>query len=711
MDTSEMQTLRKNSKKEELTLPFFVTDKFLINKLIHRSPRTRTYLLTDKSSGRLFLLKARPISERTSTDNEAKTLKRLEELGITSPRVILHQDFEDGCYLIREYIPGETLAEYEERRGGIDESELVTLGILILERLRTLHELDEPIIHRDLKPKNILLIEDNETVDGDMPEIALIDYDTARIYKEEASSDTFFMGTKETAAPEQYGFAQSDVRTDLYGVGKTLIHLATGTYNEKLLEEHLQSHKLIALLRKTVSLDKKDRPESAAKMIQELVSIKHQIRRRRCLGIYTMTAQYEERVIEQGMKAYPGRRLVLTIVMTVLVVAVGVGAFFCGKMIGNGSYSGNSDSIMSTSRGAASEQAALVLPPTPTHKPEDIVDFHGSKTMELAIRTALGSDERIFDKKTITYRDLAGIQKFYAIGDQSYIKPDSYQNTDNEDQLLFQNGEGYDAKTVKTGFGDIRDLSLLTEMPNLEKVFISHQKITDLTPITGLDLHELAIYDCPVSDYSPLSGLKHLEKLVLMKCNGHDLSFLLQLKELNSLSLGRMTVDSLNILKNKMIISLQLERTFVKDDSYDAVGDMPALCTLYLWNTSEDIVKKIGSCPEVQELEIQWTSLQDGLAAIGDMPSLRTLNLSCSTLPSMKGINRLSPYHVIVPNGVGLDWLPTCPSVQSIDISMMTKVNYDVLKKASLSYVYVNEKQYADIEKNISDHEFEIREV
>lgn len=70
------------------------------------------------------------------------------------------------------------------------------------------------IIHRDIKPSNILLTEDGH--------VYLIDFDAARMPKAEREQDTVLLGTRGFAPPEQYGFAQTDERTDIYALGATL---------------------------------------------------------------------------------------------------------------------------------------------------------------------------------------------------------------------------------------------------------------------------------------------------------------------------------------------------------------------------------------------------------------------------------------------------------------------------------------------------------
>lgn len=64
--------------------------------------------------------------------------------------------------------------------------------------------------------------------DVDMQGVYLIDFNTARHYNMMASRDTVLMGTRGFAAPEQYGFSQSDARTDIYALGVLINYMLTG---------------------------------------------------------------------------------------------------------------------------------------------------------------------------------------------------------------------------------------------------------------------------------------------------------------------------------------------------------------------------------------------------------------------------------------------------------------------------------------------------
>lgn len=78
--------------------------------------------------------------------------------------------------------------------------------------LKNLHQRD--IIHRDINLNNIMLTNDGV--------VKLVDFDTVRIFKYDQNFDTTYLGTKGFAPPEQYGFSQTDARTDIYALGMTI---------------------------------------------------------------------------------------------------------------------------------------------------------------------------------------------------------------------------------------------------------------------------------------------------------------------------------------------------------------------------------------------------------------------------------------------------------------------------------------------------------
>ncbi|MDB7985619.1 serine/threonine protein kinase [Faecalicoccus pleomorphus] len=135
------------------------------------------------------------------------------------------------------------------------QAQAVNIVCQLCDILMRLHQLKPPIIHRDIKPENIFY------QDG---KIILFDFDIARFYDPSKTRDTTLLGSVGYAAPEQFGFAQTGVQSDVYSCGRLLQVLLTGR-----LDQSVKGH-FERIIRKALSMDPKDRFQSAAQLKAEL---------------------------------------------------------------------------------------------------------------------------------------------------------------------------------------------------------------------------------------------------------------------------------------------------------------------------------------------------------------------------------------------------------------------------------------------------------
>ncbi len=128
----------------------------------------------------------------------------------------------DGSFLIvMDYIEGVSLNKKLKESGPLPQEDVIEWGRQLCDVLGYLHSRPSPIIYRDMKPANVMLKPDGN--------VMLIDFGTAREFKETSVADTQCLGTRGYAAPEQFGGqGQTDARTDIYCLGATLYHLVTG---------------------------------------------------------------------------------------------------------------------------------------------------------------------------------------------------------------------------------------------------------------------------------------------------------------------------------------------------------------------------------------------------------------------------------------------------------------------------------------------------
>lgn len=150
---------------------------------------------------------------------ETDMLKKLSHPYL--PSIVDVIDEDDSFLIVMDYIEGNTLAKALAEYGAQPQEEVIEWAKQLCEVLGYLHSCNPPVIYRDVKPSNIMLKPSGY--------ISLIDFGTAREYKERSVEDTTCLGTRGYAAPEQFGgMGQTDARTDIYSLGATLYHLVTG---------------------------------------------------------------------------------------------------------------------------------------------------------------------------------------------------------------------------------------------------------------------------------------------------------------------------------------------------------------------------------------------------------------------------------------------------------------------------------------------------
>jgi len=193
-------------------------DKYKVLQVL-KSSKEVLVLLTEHIELKSNWIVKQLFGEHPSAEKEVDILKGIHHKGI--PMIVDVYKESGQITMVREYVEGMTLDCWLDDKGVATEEEIVEIGIKLCEILRFLHEeLEAPLIYRDLKPNNIVM-----NKNGD---IQLIDFGIARYHSKDKDKDTQYLGTKGFAAPEQFGFSQSDERTDVFGVGATLYYLLTG---------------------------------------------------------------------------------------------------------------------------------------------------------------------------------------------------------------------------------------------------------------------------------------------------------------------------------------------------------------------------------------------------------------------------------------------------------------------------------------------------
>ncbi len=132
--------------------------------------------------------------------------------------------YENGCYLVMEYIEGVSLHNYIRKRGSVGEEQGSIWAEALLSLLEYLHNRKPPVIYRDLKPDNIIVCPDKR--------LRLVDLGAAFLKNYGEGARTRMALTPGYGAPEQQAAAgrtvYADERSDIYAFGKVLYYMLTG---------------------------------------------------------------------------------------------------------------------------------------------------------------------------------------------------------------------------------------------------------------------------------------------------------------------------------------------------------------------------------------------------------------------------------------------------------------------------------------------------
>lgn len=147
--------------------------------------------------------------------------------GMSHPNIIKVTDLiDDGdtVAFVMEYIEGETLKQYIDRKGKLSEKKIKSLFCQMLDAVGYVH--DQNLVHRDIKPSNFMLTKKGQ--------LKLLDFGIAK-NTDTSSADytqtgtTQNMGTPMYMSPEQIKSTKDvTLQSDIYSLGVVLWNMVTG---------------------------------------------------------------------------------------------------------------------------------------------------------------------------------------------------------------------------------------------------------------------------------------------------------------------------------------------------------------------------------------------------------------------------------------------------------------------------------------------------
>lgn len=205
------------------------------------------------------------------------------------PNIVTGLDLgEEGGYhfFVMEYVEGQALKDLLQQWGSFPAEQVLDVAMQVAQALD--HALQKGVIHRDIKPGNILI----EDATG---RVKVTDLGLAKAQGDlSLTREGATVGTPQYISPEQARSPQDvDIRSDLYSLGATLYHMATGRAPfrgesmaeviTKVLSERAQSAAdlnpdlgdgLSLVIRKLMAKDQDLRYQTPAALLEDLERVR-----------------------------------------------------------------------------------------------------------------------------------------------------------------------------------------------------------------------------------------------------------------------------------------------------------------------------------------------------------------------------------------------------------------------------------------------------
>lgn len=629
-------------------LPEDMQEHWTVYECLKESEDSSTFLVKETATGILCVLKWGRNRQTEFLRNEMEIMKKMADRKLSGiPKA--YRIFEENgeVYLVREYIEGMSLAQMVLQKDGISEAEICRISRKICQTAEQFQNPDEPMIHRDIKPENIVVTPGGEVV--------FIDFGTMRSYKKDGSRDTFVVGTRGTAAPEQYGYTQTDQRTDVYAIGQTMLYMVSESYEMNQLSECAVSRRMKKIIEKACSFEPDKRYGDAA-----------QLRR----AVEKCQANNRKKVYKKAGAVFG------------LIAAGYILAIFSpdGTVIEN-------KRIETAEQSAAEEQIQAEI----TFREELI---------EEAVRKELGLSKT--DK--ITASMLENVRKLRIVGKEIL---------DDEDTFW---GEGHHVDGKDSSFGSVRgnitDLSDLAQMVNLEELALCNQKIEDISGLKELPLKKLYLSKNMITDFSVLLNLIDLDTLCIMENPAENLSVIGECTGILRLNIQGMNLTDIDFLKNLSLDYLDMSNVEVENNIFEPLAEMKKLDTLCMCDVNEAAAETLSQMSTLKAL-FMWgdSTILENLKPLKGMTQLETLAFT-TQISSLEGIEQFPSLNFLsVSFSLVKDLSPVtgAKNLQVIDISNADIENFEPLfGHSGLTEVHCTEEQKEEIMKIDSSPDFEI---
>lgn len=674
------------SEKTKYFLPAEMQNCWTVYESLKEGEDSWTVLVKETATGILCVLKWGRKIQAEMLRNEMEILQKLTEMGLTGiPKGYRIFEENGGVYLLREYIEGTPLSQMVMQKGGIQERELCKISLKICQAVEDFQKLEDPMIHRDIKPENIVVTPTGETV--------FIDFGTMRSYKKDSQRDTFVVGTRGTAAPEQYGYRQTDQRTDVYAIGQTMLYMVTESYELDQLSECKISRKLKKIIEKACSFEPDKRYADAAELRKAIEKCQEDNRK----------MVHKKAGAAVGLTA-AGCILAVFLSNTGILTDITSPKSQVLAESMNVEQSQNTDAVPDTENESVATNEQTAMDKQTTVNKQNTGQTESVTFKESLIEAAVRKELNLSESDTITTEMLENVKQIRIVGTEILDEGDNFWGIGNRVE-----GKDSDFGSAR---GNITDLTDLTMMKNLETLALCNQEIEDISALENLPLKELYLNKNKITDFSVLTGLTNLDLLCILENPAEDLSVLKECNSITRLNIESMKLADIDFLGQMNLNILYMNNAEIKDGNMKPLLEINNLQELCIGDVPEEMAEVLAQMSELKGL-IMWggNTVLKNLEPLKGMESLESLAVS-SPVSSLEGIENFpNLYALSIGFSFITDLTPVLEAEQLyyIDISNAAIDSYEpLLEHPTLAQIQCTEEQKKEILELKSSPDFEI---
>ena len=579
---------------DSLVLPPCLSTQYSVLSCLKDGER-QVYLIRDRA-GWLAVLKIQSAGREDALKQEYDLLRGLRHPQIPCP--LSYLEWEGMEYLVREYVEGISLYEQVVAQGPLSPAKVRTITLSLCQVLHYLHSQHPPVICRDVKPQNVVLDPSGCC--------HLIDLGAARLHRPEKQGDTVFLGTQVTAPPEQFGYQQTDQRSDIYSLGMLMRFLRTGSF---------------------------DPPSSSVEpgFLRRVI--------RRCTAFDPQNRYSSVQAVCRALKYYRQRRIVTAIVGASCI------AMIFGLLWGNiGKVQLQSSLLEDALRQElqlgegepiplerlGEVEQLLVCGQTLVGTLQEHEELVGSTHDHYAGETAYGDisddDLELLAQCTNLQVLVLDYQQITDLSPLANLPLEYLSLTGNQISNLSPLSGLTELQVLDLGENPVRSVEVLGELTALQEVTLDATGITSVEIFEGSGIQSLNVRGTWITDFSPLESCSSLSHLIVGELPSgavETLSGLTNLVELRLYSTSE--VDLSYFVGFQKLRDLDLYGSTISHP--EALALLPNLRFVNLGETGVSNLSFLTQLPVMTDLDLREDPLAD-LTPLLDCPWLTLLTLS-----------------------------------------------------------------------------------